>query len=421
MVSKQINLSHLDPQDILTGLLSDPDLGQVFCWRAKESSLICFGLGVHPDGDAHLEDEFSYYSMNEFENSTKPSTISIPLVIINYIEGHAHVISQDAPESYFQQVLNCLKAIELNQRDITSLEVQSLKTPEQELKSWNETFQASKKLITEKNIEKVVISRTKVFEHSLSSAIDISLWTPIKNNITNQNQYFILLKRNDQSLHLSFTPETLIKRSGNNFQIDALAGTRKVSKIEDEDLAIEKELLNNKKELKEHRLVEEFIESVLNSTKVQWQKTKSTGIKKLEFVQHLHSKYSGKVPTEKWEELKALLHPTPAVGARPYQYWTQIEQIEKRKRGLYSGTIGWHNKLSEDICVNLRCLDINSKQIILHAGCGILEQSEMTHEYIETERKMFNFSQFMHVLNHLKQQDTQTENNKEQNFAQQRP
>lgn len=401
---KQINLSHIDPQDFIYALFKAKEFQNIFCWRSKGSSLISIGIEYHPNEDAYLEDDFYYYSLRKFEQSTLPSQIFVPKIVINYIEGQAHIISQDADNTLISNVINCLESMELHQLPCLTIDATLTKRPTQNLAEWQDSFINAQKLLKEKNVQKIVISRSKNYSHSLKNLSDICLWEPLQKNLLNLDQYFILIKFNEEHYHLSFSPETLVKRTGQNIIIDALAGTRKVSEVPDQNKAIQQELLNNKKELHEHRLVEEFIENVLNELKVSWIKSKTIGIKQLKYVQHLYSQYSAKINQDNWEEIKNLIHPTPAVGARPYQYWTKIPEIESRPRGLYSGLIGWHHKEDEEFCVNLRCLDLTDDTISLHAGCGILPQSEMTHEYIETERKMFNFSQYLNIQN---TQDTQ--------------
>jgi isochorismate synthase EntC len=396
-LQKQIDLKGIEANRLIHCLMQE-DLGQLFFWRGKNSSVLRVGIDFHPKQDAQLEDDFFYYTMREFEDSAKPSTVYIPKIIINFIESKAHIIAQDADEAHFTKVITCLTNLRLNtpkESIIESIHAKEISNPKDSLEEWDQTFHGAKKLIENKTLEKIVISRTKEYNHNLKNLNQLSLWKPIYESIENPNQYFILLKRVDGSIHFSMTPETLISREGQNVFIDSLAGTRKVSEDEEENKHIQKELLNNKKENYEHSLVEKYIESVLNSLGIQWIKNIPKKVKRLKYVQHLHSQYRGQVNLEQWEELRSSLHPTPAVGARPYQYWTKILDIEPRRRGLYSGLIGWHGDKREDICVNLRCMDITKDSLKIHAGCGIVEQSEVHHEYIETERKLFNFSQHL--------------------------
>lgn len=395
---KQIKLDGIEPKRLLEKILSS-SLGQVFIWRSKGSSVIRIGIDFHPGDDAYLEDEFEYYSLRDFEDSAKPSRVYIPKVIINFIESNAHIIAQDSDPELYKKVLVTVE--ELNKetaykdKQVQEIEVTSNDNPTDDLKEWHNTFDGAMNLIKNGTVEKIVISRTKQFNHSQRDLNQFIHWAPLSNNIENKAQYFVLLKRENGSIHYSMTPETLFAKEGANIFIDALAGTRKVSPINEENEHIAKELLQNKKENHEHRLVEKYIESVLNSINITWSQNISKHVKVLKYVQHLHSQYRAKVNIEQWEELKNSFHPTPAVGARPYQYWTKILDLEPRRRGLYAGLIGWHGLTREDICVNLRCLDITHDKLMIHAGCGIVEQSEAKHEYIETERKMFNFTQYL--------------------------
>ena len=55
------------------------------------------------------------------------------------------------------------------------------------------------------------------------------------------------------------SPETLVKLEDGVLQTFPLAGTRPRGKTEEEDLALEKELLEDQKELAEHNMLAEMI------------------------------------------------------------------------------------------------------------------------------------------------------------------
>ena len=293
-----------------------------------------------------LDKDFEYYSLRDFESSSEPSDIYIPKIIVHYFEEDVQIIAQDCEEKLYMMVLNQIEKWKVQKEPSSStiedLEVMPIDDPSEELQQWHKSFNGAMNLIENNIVEKIVISRTKQFSHNIKDKNQILHWAPIAKNVEDQSQYFILIKRKNGNLHYSMTPETLLAKQDQNIFIDALAGTRKVSQNTIENKQIIEELLNNEKENHEHRLVEKYIETVLDSIDIKWSQSKSKSVKVLKYVQHLHSQYEAQVNLEQWEDLKKCFHPTPAVGARPYRYWTKISTLENRKRGLYAGLIGWH-------------------------------------------------------------------------------
>lgn len=399
-VWRQIDLNQSSSTELIHSLNHDHFFNGLFCWRAKDSQVITIALGEHPNGDANLEDDFFYYSIKSFENSDKDQKIAVPYIVINLIENQAHIINQEAPDEVLQECYKRLKNFadkSISKKTINKLKTSELVDNRLQLENWEQSFNKAKNLIETNEVEKFVLSRTRSLGHKEKTINDLLFWSPIQDGLFRYEQYFILYMPTKDKIHFSMTPETLIIREGQTFRIDALAGTRKVSDSPQENKHIQKELMNNKKERREHAIVEEFVSDVLNLHNLTWKRSKDVSIKKLRFVQHLYSQFTVKARKEELPNLIKQLHPTPAVGTRPYFYWKEIKSIEKRDRGLYAGLIGWHSKDTDNIAVNLRCIDIEEDKMHIHAGCGIIAQSEMRHEFIETERKMFNYTQFLEI------------------------
>jgi isochorismate synthase len=85
-----------------------------------------------------------------------------------------------------------------------------------------------------------------------------------------------------------------------------------------------------------------------------------------------------------------LLHPTSAVCGQPLD--TALEFIHKHEnhdRQFYTGYLGPVNFQNRtDIFVNLRCLQVLQKELILYAGAGITQDSIPEREWEETELKL---------------------------------
>ena len=63
--------------------------------------------------------------------------------------------------------------------------------------------------------------------------------------------------------------------------------------------------------------------------------------------------------------------------------------MEKHKRGLYTGVIGWFNFEGEgEFAVGIRSALKKGKTILAYAGCGIVEGSDPESEFEETKLKL---------------------------------
>jgi isochorismate synthase len=95
------------------------------------------------------------------------------------------------------------------------------------------------------------------------------------------------------------------------------------------------------------------------------------------------------IPHFYWTELVEALHPTPAVGGLPKQGAIEFILLhEKQNRAYYSGFLGPVNLNDKiDLFVNLRCMEVQNKNVLLHVGCGITEASDSEKEWEETKLK----------------------------------
>lgn len=180
---------------------------------------------------------------------------------------------------------------------------------------------------------------------------------------------------------LGATPEQLLKTSGRNFETIALAGTQKVTDVE--------EVVWLNKEKEEQQLVTDYIVTQLhphtNSLQVSTPYTIQAGS-----ICHIRTDIKGV-----WEEhisleqFIRLLHPTPAVCGYPTELAKEfILNNESYDRSFYTGFLGEMNMDSgSDLFVNLRCMQVSSSEVSLYMGCGITKDSVPENEWQETVNK----------------------------------
>lgn len=182
---------------------------------------------------------------------------------------------------------------------------------------------------------------------------------------------------------LGSTPELLLEGEGADWRSVALAGTQP--------------LVNgvlptvwSEKNYEEQRMVSNYVYDQLQAAGIE---TKEEGpfIVRAGEVAHLSSTFRFTLPDNEYlGDLLRLLHPTPAVCGLPKEdaYW-YIYDHEGYQREYYSGFLGWLSSEGKTaLYMNLRCMQIGSKILMLYAGSGLLPHSTADDEWQETEAKM---------------------------------
>ncbi len=258
---------------------------------------------------------------------------------------------------------------------------------------WSKIVKAAISKINKEQLSKIVLSRKLMvsFKNPISAYGQFKI---LKEN-NSHNAYNILFQFSSTQCFYSVTPETLFKLNERKIEIDSLAGTINRGSNKQEDVFLEHTLLENKKELEEHRHVSQYIEETLDSLAADIRKVKEEEILKLKYIQHIHSKYEAVL---KWDakrsDLITKLHPTPAVAGLPKERSMElISDLEKSSRGLYASPIGFFSKSKTEFAVGLRCALVDKNDLHIYAGCGIVKDSSAEKEWNETTNKMKNFTE----------------------------
>ena len=183
----------------------------------------------------------------------------------------------------------------------------------------------------------------------------------------------------DEEGMLGATPEILFQLEGLNLKTMALAGTASLESPS---------LLENPKEMHEHRLVIEDIQNALSSFGEV--KIGETQEKMLPTLKHLFT------PIEvilqqvvSPETLISALHPTAALGGFPRaeaQEWL-AQQPEASIRRRYGAPFGYVDDHSALILVAIRNIQRFDEKIWLGSGCGVVEGSQPEREWEELKLK----------------------------------
>ena len=244
----------------------------------------------------------------------------------------------------------------------------------------------AKKYIKIGDIFQVVLSQR--FETKLSKK-PLEIYKKLR--ITNPSPFMYFFNFEDFQI-IGASPEILVRLRDNKITIRPIAGTRPRGKTSAQDLKYKNDLLKDKKELSEHLMLLDLGRndvgkaSKINTVKV----TESFNVEKYSHVMHIVSNVEGEF-NDKNSIFETLLSGFPAgtvSGAPKIRAMEIIDELEKNKRKLYAGGIGYFTSNKEfDTCITLRTALIKKNKIYVQSGAGIVADSIPEKEYQETVNK----------------------------------
>ena len=189
------------------------------------------------------------------------------------------------------------------------------------------------------------------------------------------------------------SPETLVKVRGNKVIIRPIAGTRGRSDILEEDLALEKELVESEKERAEHIMLVDLGRN--DAGRVCGYGTVTVNpyltVERYSHVMHLVSQVQGFLRDD--ADSVSGLHGRfsgrdPCPGAPKVRAMQIIDELEDKDRGPYSGAIGYFGPQNDmDTCIAIRMVLFQGDKFKIPVGAGIVADSIPEMEYEEIQHK----------------------------------
>lgn len=231
-----------------------------------------------------------------------------------------------------------------------------------------------------------------VLSNSLSAPFEGSLFQTYRVLRTiNPSPYMFYISGTDVEV-AGASPETLVKLEDGVLHTFPLAGTRPRGKTEEEDLALEQELLADKKELAEHNMLVDLGRNDLGKISkfgtVQVEKLHS--IERYSHVMHIGSTVRGEIREDKdaLDAIEAVLPAGTLSGAPKIRACQLIGELEHNKRGIYGGAIGYIDFTGNmDTCIAIRIAYRKNNKVFVRSGAGIVADSDPEKEFEECLNK----------------------------------
>ncbi|MEY4767944.1 MAG: hypothetical protein RL637_583 [Pseudomonadota bacterium] len=244
----------------------------------------------------------------------------------------------------------------------------------------------AKDYIINGDIMQVVLSQRMSIPYSASP---LNLYRALR--CLNPSPYMFYLNLNDFHI-VGSSPEILVRLEENIVTVRPIAGTRKRGNTPENDLALEKELLADPKEIAEHLMLIDLGRNdtgrvcEIGTVKL----TEKMIIERYSHVMHIVSNVQGILqPNKSAFDVLAATFPAGTVsGAPKIRAMEIINELEPVKRGIYAGAVGyisWSGNL--DTAIAIRTAVIKNKTLYIQAGAGIVYDSIPQNEWDETLNK----------------------------------
>ena len=191
---------------------------------------------------------------------------------------------------------------------------------------------------------------------------------------------------------VSSSPEILARVDNGNIVNRPLAGTRRRGHSDEEDLALEQELLSDPKEIAEHLMLIDLgrndVGRVAEIGTVEV--TEQFAVERYSHVMHISSQVEARLASGKtaMDVLRATLPVGTLSGAPKIRAMEIIDELEPVKRGIYGGAVGylaWNGNM--DTAIAIRTAVIKDDVLYIEAGGGIVADSVPRLEWKESMNK----------------------------------
>ena len=269
-----------------------------------------------------------------------------------------------------------------------STELQSNLTREQ----FTHSVEAAKEHIAAGDIFQVVLSQRL---SRTTTAAPFSIYRALRR--LNPSPYMFFFDFNglagQPDLHLiGASPELHVRLEGRRATVRPIAGTRPRGKLPAEDLALERDLLDDPKERAEHVMLVDLARNDLGrvcqfgSVCVPEQMV----IERYSHVMHIVSQVEGELSPglDAFDLVRATFPAGTVSGAPKIRAMQIIRDLEPGPRGAYAGVVGYFaGDGSLDTCITIRTLVMRGQTVSIQAGAGIVADSDPEREYQETLNK----------------------------------
>jgi len=251
---------------------------------------------------------------------------------------------------------------------------------------FEEAVRKAKDHIVAGDIIQVVISQR--FSGDIKGE-DFSLYRRLRS--INPSPYMFYLDFGDIKF-IGASPEILVRLTDGKIELRPIAGTRPRGSTDEEDLALEKDLMADPKERAEHIMLVDLGRNDAGRVAVPGSVNvpRLMEVERFSHVMHIVSRVEGVLREDK-DSFDLFMSSFPAgtvTGAPKIRAMEILNELEPNGRGPYAGAVGYFGFSGNmDFCITIRTITIVNNRLSIQAGAGIVADSSPAEEYRETLRK----------------------------------
>jgi len=259
-------------------------------------------------------------------------------------------------------------------------------TSNMEQSSFYDMVEKAREYIKAGDIIQVVLSQRF---HTKTEIDPLVLYRALRH--INPSPYLFFLQLGDL-IQIGSSPEILVRKEDDVIELRPIAGTRQRGITKEEDIALEKELLEDPKETAEHLMLVDLgrndVGRIAKDGTVEV--TDLLVVERYSHVMHIVSGVKGIIADDKdqFDVMKACFPAGTVSGAPKIRAMEIIDELEPDGRGPYAGAVGYFGFSGNmDFCITIRTFVMQNNNLWIQAGAGLVYDSEPEKEYEETINK----------------------------------
>mgnify|MGYP000950761731 FL=1 len=217
----------------------------------------------------------------------------------------------------------------------------------------------------------------------------VELYSSIRHLNPSPYLYYLNL---DEFHIVGSSPEILARLEDSEVTVRPIAGTRRRGRNEQDDIAMEEDMVNDPKEIAEHLMLIDLgrndIGRIAEAGTVEV--TQKFGVERYSHVMHMVSNVRAKLRKglKAMDIFRATFPAGTLSGAPKIRAMEIIDEFEPVKRGIYGGAIGYFSWTGNmDMAITIRTAIIKDEVLYIQAGGGIVADADPRLEWKESLNK----------------------------------
>ena len=217
----------------------------------------------------------------------------------------------------------------------------------------------------------------------------VELYSSIRHLNPSPYLYYLNL---DEFYIVGSSPEILARLEDSEVTVRPIAGTRRRGRNEQDDIAMEEDMVNDPKEIAEHLMLIDLgrndIGRIAEAGTVEV--TQKFGVERYSHVMHMVSNVRAKLRKglKAMDIFRATFPAGTLSGAPKIRAMEIIDEFEPVKRGIYGGAIGYFSWTGNmDMAITIRTAIIKDEVLYIQAGGGIVADADPRLEWKESLNK----------------------------------